>query len=406
MKEWKEISIGSLGKIITGYTPKTDDAKNWNGTYPFYTPSDINSNKYCPKTSRFVTDKSLQKDRVLQTDSILVTCIASIGKMALVKEAGICNQQINAVSCSGNFNPHYVYYLLSFNVNELFKIAGSTAVPILNKKQFEGIKIYATTSLTEQTHIANILSTADEAIAQTEQLIAKYQRIKTGLMQDLLTKGIDEHGNIRNKATHKFVVKNGVEVPEEWEVVELGKLAKFNSGFAFRFDQLREHGIKVVRISNLHKTSFPFWRYDGPVKETWIVENDDVLFTWAGISTSIDCVKYYGEKALLNQHIYNFKFENDVIKNYTHKYLQFFLPKLRMEIEGGAGQLHLTKDKIQKIKIPFMSPQEMSSINSKLDSIDLCIENASKNLQKLHSLKTGLMQDLLSGRVRVNDLKE
>ena len=56
----------------------------------------------------------------------------------------------------------------------------------------------------EQTKIAEILSTVDRAIEQTEALIAKQQRIKTGLMQDLLTRGIDEHGNLRSEQTHEF----------------------------------------------------------------------------------------------------------------------------------------------------------------------------------------------------------
>ena len=54
-------------------------------------------------------------------------------------------------------------------------------------------------STTEQIKIAEILSTVDRAIEQTEALIAKQQRIKTGLMQDLLTRGIDEHGNLRSE---------------------------------------------------------------------------------------------------------------------------------------------------------------------------------------------------------------
>jgi type I restriction enzyme S subunit len=56
----------------------------------------------------------------------------------------------------------------------------------------------------EQSKIAEILSTVDRVIEQTEALIAKQQRIKTGLMQDLLTRGIDEHGNIRSEETHQF----------------------------------------------------------------------------------------------------------------------------------------------------------------------------------------------------------
>ena len=83
--------------------------------------------------------------------------------------------------------------------------------------EFNKIKIFVP-DFNEQTQIASILSKADKAIEQTENLIAKYQRIKTGLMQDLLTKGIDENGNIRSEQTHKFKTEKGLRLPEEWKV--------------------------------------------------------------------------------------------------------------------------------------------------------------------------------------------
>lgn len=291
----------------------------------------------------------------------------------------------------------FLYYIFTFQHLRLRFDYLDKAHPSVIKRQY-WVPII---SIEEQNQIEQKITTADNAIAHTEALIAKYQRIKAGLMQDLLTKGIDEHGNIRSKATHKFVVKNGIEVPEVWEVEKLGKLADFKSGFAFKFEQLTEFGHKVVRISNLHKHDFPFWYYDGPVKENWKIKDGDILFTWAGIATSIDCIKYHGEDALMNQHIYNFIFQNDIYKEYCYRYLQYFLPKLRMEIEGGAGQLHLTKEKIQSIKIPIMKECEMIHINNKLIQIDLLIDQFSIKHKKLKSLKIGLMQDLLSGKVRV-----
>jgi len=69
-----------------------------------------------------------------------------------------------------------------------------------------------------QTTIAEILSTVDRAIEQTEVLIAKQQRIKTGLMQDLLTRGIDEHGNPRSESTHAFKDSQLGRIPADWEV--------------------------------------------------------------------------------------------------------------------------------------------------------------------------------------------
>ena len=89
----------------------------------------------------------------------------------------------------------------------------------------EQLPIPTATAKPEQTKIAEILSTVDQAIEQTEALIAKQQRIKTGIMQDLLTRGIDEHGNLRSEQTHRFKDSPLGRIPMEWEVKPWSRLA-------------------------------------------------------------------------------------------------------------------------------------------------------------------------------------
>jgi type I restriction enzyme S subunit len=95
----------------------------------------------------------------------------------------------------------------------------------------------------EQRKIAEILETIDNAIEKTDKIIEKYKRIKQGLMQDLLTKGIDENGNIRDEKTHKFKDSPLGRIPEEWEVVRLGDISnKIIDGTHFT-PQYSENGI-------------------------------------------------------------------------------------------------------------------------------------------------------------------
>src|SRR5262249_22034230 len=104
------------------------------------------------------------------------------------------------------------------------------AVPSINQKVLGNIFVDIPDSKTEQSKIAEVLSTIDCAIEHTESLIAKYRRIKTGLMQDLLTRGIDEHGCIRNPATHKFKRSPLGSIPAEWEVRKLAEVAEVDRG--------------------------------------------------------------------------------------------------------------------------------------------------------------------------------
>ena len=82
--------------------------------------------------------------------------------------------------------------------------SGNQGGDTLNKQKLKKILFEYPESEREQAKIAEVLSTVDRAIEETEAFIAKQQRIKTGLMQDLLTRGIDEHGNLRSEQTHEF----------------------------------------------------------------------------------------------------------------------------------------------------------------------------------------------------------
>jgi type I restriction enzyme M protein len=299
--------------------------------------------------------------------------------------------------------PRWLFYF--FQTLDLRQMNEATGVPSLARETLYRIQV-PTPPRSEQAKIAEILSTVDRAIEETETLIAKQQRIKTGLMQDLLTRGIDEHGNLRSESTHQFKDSPLGRIPEVWTTSSLGSVAEFRSGYAFKNKELSEFGWRVVRISNLHKPEFPYWHYEGKIRESWIIRDGDVLFSWAGVASSIDCIGYCGPDALMNQHIYNFVFESDNLKKYVYHFLQHYLPKLRTEIEGGAGQLHLTKAKIQAIQVPQPCADEVKRIVAAIQKVDETLTVTQCELSKARSLKAALMQGLLTGKRRVTSLLE
>ena len=182
----------------------------------------------------------------------------------------------------------------------------------------------------------------------------------------------------------------------------LGELAEFNSGRAFKTEELAEFGMKVTRISNLHKPDFPYWRYNGEFNPKIVAKDGDILFSWAGVANSINVHRYKGEDTLLNQHIYNFQFKDPVLKEWTYWALKNMLPNLRKQIEGGAGQLHLTKGFIQSLPIPIIAKEKMSLLCSCFTSLESLIKYEREKIVKINTLKTGVSSDLLSGRKRVS----
>ncbi|WRE48768.1 restriction endonuclease subunit S [Helicobacter pylori] len=184
---WQKVKVKDFGIIITGSTPLTQISEYWNGTISWITPTDINDNKDIFNSERKITQKGLDTIRMIPKNSVLVTCIASIGKNAILRVNGACNQQINAIIPNKDFNADFVYYLMENNKQYLLGKAGVTATYIISKQVFEEIDFFVPKDLNEQIAIADILSALDKEIASLKNKKRQFENIKKALNHDLMS---------------------------------------------------------------------------------------------------------------------------------------------------------------------------------------------------------------------------
>jgi len=183
---WVKRKLGEVGNIITGNTPPTHVKEYWNGTIPWVTPTDITSSKDIYTSERQVTNEGLEVIRALPKDTLLVTCIASIGKNAILRNTGSCNQQINAIIPKKDFDIDFLYYLIELNKNYFLGNAGITATMIISKKEFSEMQFYFPSTPTQK-NISQTLSDLDAEISIINEKLAKANSVKQGMMQNLLT---------------------------------------------------------------------------------------------------------------------------------------------------------------------------------------------------------------------------
>ncbi len=184
---WQKVKVKDFGIIITGSTPLTQISEYWNGTISWITPTDINDNKDIFNSERKITQKGLDTIRMIPKNSVLVTCIASIGKNAILRVNGACNQQINAIIPNKDFNADFIYYLMENNKQHLLGKAGVTATYIISKQVFEEIDFFVPKDLNEQIAIANILSDLDNEIISLKNKKRQFDNIKKALNHDLMS---------------------------------------------------------------------------------------------------------------------------------------------------------------------------------------------------------------------------
>ena len=180
-----ETTIDKVGTIVTGTTPSKSNSFFWNGGNKVWiTPSDINYDRDIFDSQFKLTEEGLKNGRFIPKNSILVTCIASIGKNAILKVDGSCNQQINAIIPNENNNANYIYYLMEFISPYLQSIAGTSATSIINKDAFSKINIKIHKK-EEQDQIDKILSQYEKIILLNQNKLEKLEDLKKGLMQKM-----------------------------------------------------------------------------------------------------------------------------------------------------------------------------------------------------------------------------
>jgi type I restriction enzyme S subunit len=265
---------------------------------------------------------------------------------------------------------------------------------------------------TEQQSIANILSKTDQAIANTEALIAKYTQIKAGLMQDILTKGIDENGNIRTEQTHEFKDSPLGRIPKDWEVKKLDECINKNTTITYGIVQTFEHivdGVPVLRtidlkenginsVENLLRTKKSI---SDKYRRTLLLENDIVCNVRASVG-DFNIVSAEYVNCNTTRGVARICPSNDVVNKYLVWFLKSYKNEKQMELLiKGTTFIDINIGDLRKIWVLLPSKTEQELIADKLDKIQSSFHIYQTELSKLQSLKTGLMQDLLSGKVRV-----
>ena len=365
---WSVKKVNDIGRVITGSTPPMSCSENYGGTFCWATAQDFKG-KYITDTVVKLSSKGKELSRILPVGSVLVTCIASIGLNAIAKIEMATNQQINAIIVNKNNNNEFVYYQICQNVNVLRKYAGAGGMLILPKGEFEKIS-FIFPPLPEQEKIAGILSCWDDGIEKLSALIEKKKIQKKALMQQLLT------GKHRLK---------GFSTP--WHEVKLGDIADL-------------YQPQTISQSDLELDGYPVYGANGLIgyyhkfnHETW-----QIMITCRG-STCGTVNRTSGKSWITgNAMVVN-------VDNYKNNKLFLFFKLLNenfLSIVSGSGQPQIVRTPLAKWKLYIPSDlAEQKAIAEILSKADEEIELLNKKLEAFKQEKKALMQQLLTGKIRV-----
>ena len=365
-----------MGEIVTGTTPSTKIKEYYsNGKYLWVTPTDI-CDKEITTTNQKLTELGLKKGRKIQKNSILVTCIASIGKNCILREAGSCNQQINAIAVNNIHNIDFVYYLMENSVSMLHKYSSKGGMEILNKDVFSNLIVY-TPNIEEQSKIANFLSLIDKRIELQNKIIKDYELLKK-LMND------------------RLIYKN-----ENKVMLPLNEFATLKNGYAFKGNiNFKDGKYPVITITNVTgdrlcniKSINKVDHLPLDIQKHQILESTDILISLTG---NVGRVSYCGiNNGLLNQRVGLLKIFDKQKVEYIFQVLSNKRFEKRMiSLAQGGSQLNLSKNDIEKYKMPLVSDIEINKISNLLMRYDFKILLGKNLLSNYKKVKKFLLMQL------------
>ena len=418
------VKIRDIGKIVTGKTPPTKNKELWDGEYPFYCIPDFKT-KYIDSTEKSLSAKGIEslKNNLIPKNTIMVSCIGTVGEVGISLSEGVSNQQINSIIVDEKkYNPEYIYYCIKTKKKqlELFATSGSV-LPIINKSDFSNfeIPIFAKNI---QDKIAFSLKTIDEKIELNQQMNENLEEIANTLFKSWFI----DFDPVRAKAEGRptGLSKEISDLfPNYFEDSELGKIPK-----GWKISSL-EHFCESVRdgthdspkssevgeylittrnivngeidLSNAYKISKEDYE---DVNRRSKVDQWDVLISMIGTVGEVCLVREEPKFAIKNLGL--FKNRSRLHGEWLYYFLKstYAQTHLRSNLRGTT-QLYIPLGELRDFPF-FCPPEDILSSFGELTSVltDKIGHNLNEN-QTLSELRETLLPKLISGELKIPDVE-
>ncbi len=390
------------------------------GEYPFAKVSDMSlpgNERYILRTNNYVDEDLVRfmHFTVFPRGSVVFAKVGAaifLNRRRILAQETILDNNMMGLLPYGVDVDFLYHFMQSVDLGYLVQPG---ALPSVNQEIIGEIELPEFTA-TEQRKIAKILTTVDNLIEKTEALIAKYQAIKQGMMHDLFTRGVDEHGHLRppyDEAPELYKEFELGWIPKEWEIARLGELAQVGGGVTLgRKLEGKLVAMPYLRVANVQDGFLDLSEIKmvevlkGEVSR-YLLESGDVVMTEGGDFDKLGRgTVWRGEidPCLHQNHIFRVRPNHSLLRS-------DFLAILTLSSHGKKYFLVSSKQttnlatinstQLKAFPVLLPKPKEQDRFVDSFRSLNTKIDREKAYQEKLSKMKTGLMQDLLTGKVRV-----
>ena len=397
-----DIFRGGSPRPIEKYLTTNADGINW------IKIGDVRPNdKYIHQTEEKIISEGKARSREVKKGDFILSNSMSFGRPYILNIDGcIHDGWLTIQNYAVSFDKEYLYYLLGSD--EIFKqyvqMAAGSSVQNLNKEKVSDLQLKVP-PLPEQQRIAKALSDVDALISTTEKLLQKKKNIKQGTMQELLTGKKRLPGFAKSNNTKMTELG---EIPEDWEVKKLGEFTRIQAGGtpSTLFEEYWNGNIRWMNSGELNMKRV--YEVEGRITElglanssTHLFPKNCVLIGLAGQGKTRGTAAINYVELCTNQSIAaifpSFSHNSEFLyQNIDNRYNE-----LRELSDGGGGRGGLNLKIIGNLEIALPPKKEQISIAKILSDMDNEIDLLNTKLEKYRNLKTAMMQQLLTGKIRL-----
>ncbi|MBI5439172.1 MAG: restriction endonuclease subunit S [Nitrosomonadales bacterium] len=409
-EDWEASTIGKNSKWMSGGTPRRNNAKFWSGTIPWISGSTLKSAEISTSDQFLTTEAVSAGSKMAPVDSTLLlvrgSALHNEIRAGLVVLPVAFNQDVKALVPNITVEPKFLTYYILAQSGELLKLVSSAgnSAGVLDTELVQNFK-FLKPPLPEQRAIAAVLSDVDALLASLDKLIAKKRDLKQGVMQQLLT------------GQRRLPGFSG-----EWEAKRLGDLFTFSGGLSASRDQLSNSGYCYLHYGDIHKSSKIFIDVaaefmDIPkldvhlndVIPSALLKDGDVVFVDAseddeGTSRHWVVVNREDLPFISGLHTIVAKSRDNSLSNGFKRYC-FQTQNIKQQFQFfavGTKVSGISKTNIAKLELKFPPLlEEQTAIAAVLSDMDAEITALEARRDKTRALKQGMMQELLTGRIRL-----
>ena len=408
-KDWEVVKLNDVCELIRGTEPGSKFYNTEGIGIRFIRVSDI--------SKRVLEEVFINKDNnlvICKKDDILLALDGVPGVVAKGFEGAISSGIRIVKPKTDKIDKEFLFYVLQHKIVQKVIENYTTGTTIKHGNRAVNFIILPLPLLEEQKTIAKILSTFDEAIQKTDKIIAKTERLKKGLMKELLTGRIrveERDGKIIFRKETEFKDTPIGKIPKDWEVIKIKSLFFVETGTtpSTRKKEYWEDGtINWFTPTDLSKLEgkITIRNSERKITERALKETNLTLLPKNSIIVStrapVGYVAILEEPGTFNQGCKGLipKDANKLSPHFYSYYL-LYIKHILQNLSGGSTFKELSKDKLENLIVPYLKLEEQQRIAEIFLTIDKKLELEKKKKEKLERIKKALMNLLLTGKIRV-----